>query len=41
MLNVFLARYLFALALFAGWHGDAALALTLELWAIFFGKDYA
>ena len=40
MLSVFLARHLFSPALLAAWHGDAALTITLELWAIFFGKDY-
>lgn len=39
MLNIFLARYLFALSLLAGWCGDAALTLFLEAWAIYFGKE--
>lgn len=39
MIKIFLARYLFALALYAGWCGDGALAVFLELWAIYFGKE--
>lgn len=41
MLSIFLARYLFALALYAGWQGEAGLAAVLEIWAVYFGKDFA
>lgn len=39
MLKEFLARYLFALSLLAGWSGDVTLTLFLEAWAIYFGKE--